>query len=210
MHGFSCENVGRHLQILNSGSIPFGEWPAHPSEEPGQTRSHWQERPTYERPPFIHRDLGLLTVCNHCFFLILLFSYRKLTSINKYLPKLLKFFLLAKYYVVKLQLLVHIQTSKNRYVLEEDWKNLDSFREATDERFQTMKSLVKNKGTLCLAYFFSLALELDWGKVEVIAWATAESSWGGTLAQKNQYNNGICYDQSADANSHLVLICRLL
>lgn len=151
IHAFSCENVEGHLQILKSGSISFGEWPAHPSKEPRQTVSPWRERPTCELPLFIHGALELLIICNYSFFLIFLFSYRKVTSINKYLPKLLKFFLLAKYYVVKLQLLVQIQTSKNRNVLEKDWKNLDSFRGATGKRFQTTTSWVKNKGTLCIA-----------------------------------------------------------
>lgn len=70
-------------------------------------------------------------------------SYWKGTSINKYLPKLSKFFLLGKYYVIKLQLLVQIQTSKSGYVLKKEWKNLDSFRIATDERFQSLESKVK-------------------------------------------------------------------
>lgn len=129
---------------------------------------------------------------------------------NQYPPKLLNFFLLAKYSVVKLQLLVQIQTSKNRYVLEKDWKNLDSFRIATDERFQTVKSWVKNKGTLCLAYFFSLAFEPDWQKVEIITRAADESPWGGIPAYKNQYSNGMSQDQSADADSCLVMFCRRL
>lgn len=134
--------------------ISLGECPAYPSKEPRHIMSHCRERPTCELPLSIHGDLGWRLICSNSFFLIFLFSYWKVTSINKYLPKLSKFFLLAKYYVVKLQLLVQIQTSKCGYILEKEWKNLDSFRIATDERFQSLESKIKAP---CISLLFFLS-----------------------------------------------------
>lgn len=76
--------------------------------------------------------LGLQIISNYSFFPVFLFSYWKVTWITN-ISKLLKMFLLTKSYVVKLQLLIQIQTSK-KYVLEKEWKNLDSFRIPTDKR----------------------------------------------------------------------------
>lgn len=124
--------------ILNSGSIrSLLESVYSPFKRARQTVSHGQERPTCELPPFVHGELVCNRMADHLYYsfcLLFLLNYWKATSINKYHPKLLRFFLLAKYCVIKLHLLAQIQTAKNRYVWEKEWKNLDSFRILTAER----------------------------------------------------------------------------
>lgn len=82
-------------------------------------------------------SVGLPLLCSFSLFLIFLFRCWKATSINSYLPKRSKCFLLNKDYGAKLWLPVQIQTSKKEkklILLEKEWKLFDSFRTSTDER----------------------------------------------------------------------------
>lgn len=109
--------------------------------------------------------IGWFLICNLSLFLTFLLHCWKAASINKYLPKRLKFFLLTKDYVAQLQLPVQIQTSKKKIILlEKQWKLFDSFSTSTNE-IPEYGGLSKKQRPFPVALCFILPFKFDRGKV---------------------------------------------
>lgn len=180
-----------HLQILSSVPILlFGEC----------LLTLQKSQQTCVLCPFIPGDFICSGVADHLQLQLLSCIFVQLLEgdfNNQYFKTFEFFFLLAKGYLLKLQLLIQTQTSK-KYVLAREWKNLDSFRIPTDKRdFRpwSLESKIMEPSTWLPPFFLQLfhLTEGRWKWLPSPCWILFRRM----LAWKSQHYRMIC-DWSAN------------